>query len=161
MSGRAMAAIGANGRRAFLPGSRSPPATEQAIYGDRDGAELRFHADAEAVTSPTRSSSGAQDPSCSTAIVMSTEAVERPIGMVMYNCPDGDVTGDDLVPARSGRAWSIASDGGRDRQSAAGRRPAAAKILLPGLGPAIRHSSAWGEGKARSPWDCSDFKGCE
>jgi len=38
---------------------------------------------------------------------------------------------------------------------------AAEKLVLPGLGPAIRESSAWGEGKASvAPWDVLSFKEC-
>jgi hypothetical protein len=38
---------------------------------------------------------------------------------------------------------------------------AAERLVLPGLGPAIRESSAWGEGKASvAPWDVLTFKEC-
>jgi hypothetical protein len=135
-----------------------------AIYGDRDGAyELRF----SPVTSEAMASSHQFKLSAlktrvvMNGYVMSSDDPERTMGMLMFNCPDGDVTGADLDACMvwQGFVYRTKESGLDNLQS--GDSPAAEKIVFPGLGPAIRQSSAWGDGKAKvAPWDVLDFKGC-
>jgi 2-oxoglutarate dehydrogenase E2 component (dihydrolipoamide succinyltransferase) len=86
----------------------------------------------------------------------------RSIGMVMFHCPDGDATGADLEACTiwQGMVYGMSAKGEMaNLQPEAGE--AADKVVLPGIGPAIRGSSIWGEGKASvAPWDVLDFKGC-
>ncbi len=137
----------------------------KAIYADRDGAyELRFSPIAsEAVTSSHRFKLSALKTSVvMDGYVMSSDDPERTMGMVLFNCPDGDVTGADLDACTvwQGFVYRATADGGLDNLQS-GDSSAAEKIVFPGLGPAIRQSSAWGDGKAKvAPWDVLDFKGC-
>jgi hypothetical protein len=136
-----------------------------AVYTDRDGAyELRF--------SPLNSEAAAASNQFKIKVlktsmvldgyVMPSEDPDRSIGMVMFNCPGGDVTGDDLNACTiwQGMVYGIDAKGALDNlQPEAGA--AAEKILLPGIGPAIRASSIWGAGKASvAPWDVLNFKEC-
>jgi len=136
-----------------------------AIYGDRDGAyELRFSPiTSEAMTSTHQFKlSALKSPVVMNGYVMSSDDPERTMGMVMFNCPDGDVTGADLDACMvwQGFVYRASANGGLDNLQS-GDSPAAEKIVFPGLGPAIRQSSAWGDGKAKvAPWDVLDFKGC-
>lgn len=137
----------------------------KAIYADRDGAyELRFSPiTSEAVSSSHQFKLSALKTSVvMDGYVMSSADPERTMGMVLFNCPDGDVTGADLDACTvwQGFVYRAIADGGLDNLQS-GDSPAAEKIVLPGLGPAIRQSSAWGDGKASvAPWDVLDFKGC-
>ncbi len=135
-----------------------------AIYGDRDGAyELRFSPiTSEAMTSTHQFKLSALKTSVvMNGYVMSSDDPERTMGMVMFNCPDGDVTGADLDACMVWQGFVYrTNEGGLDNLQS-GDSPAAEKIVFPGLGPAIRQSSAWGDGKAKvAPWDVLDFKGC-
>ncbi|WP_455874033.1 hypothetical protein [Rhizobium yanglingense] len=136
-----------------------------AVYADRDGAyELRF--------SPLGSEAAAASNQfkinvLKTSIVldgfvMPSEDPDRAIGIVMFNCPDGDVTGADLDACTiwQGPVYSVRAAGELDNLQPEAER-AADRIVLPGLGPAIRESSIWGEGKATvAPWDVLTFKEC-
>ncbi len=136
----------------------------QAIYGDRDGAyELRFSPiTSEAMTSSHRFRlSALKTPVVMDGYVMASDDPARTMGMVLFNCPDGDVTGADLDACTVWQGFIYrTSEGGLDNLQS-GDSPAADRIVFPGLGPAIRQSSAWGEGKAEvAPWDVLDLKGC-
>lgn len=138
---------------------------EQAVYTDRDGAyELRF--------APLNSSSAAASnqfkvSAVNTSVVMEgyvmpSEDPVRAIGILMFNCPEGDVTGADLDACTvwQGAVYGMDAKGEMDNLQPEGAA-AAEKLVLPGLGPAIRESSAWGEGKASvAPWDVLTFKEC-
>ncbi|MBX5214988.1 MULTISPECIES: hypothetical protein [unclassified Rhizobium] len=138
---------------------------EQAVYVDRDGAyELRF--------APLNSASAAASnqfkvSALKTAVVMEgyimpSEDPVRAIGILMFNCPEGDVTGADLDACTvwQGAVYGMDAKGEIDNLLPEGAA-AAEKLVLPGLGPAIRESSAWGEGKASvAPWDVLTFKEC-
>ena len=137
----------------------------KAIYADRDGAyELRFSPiTSEAVSSSHQFKLSALKTSVvMDGYVMSSDDPGRTMGMVLFNCPDGDVTGADLDACTvwQGFVYRAGAGGGLDNLQS-GDSPAAEKIVFPGLGPAIRQSSAWGDGKASvAPWDVLDFKGC-
>ncbi|WP_244499579.1 hypothetical protein [Rhizobium sp. AC44/96] len=136
-----------------------------AVYTDRDGAyELRF--------SPLNSEAAAASNQFKIKVlktsmvldgyVMPSEEPDRSIGMIMFNCPGGDVTGDDLNACTiwQGMVYGVDAKGEMNNlEPEAGA--AADKIVLPGIGPAIRASSIWGEGKAYvAPWDVLNFKEC-
>ncbi|PDT17147.1 hypothetical protein CO670_07850 [Rhizobium sp. J15] len=138
---------------------------ERAVYIDRDGAyELRF--------APLNSSSAAASnqfkvSALKTSVVMEgyvmpSEDPVRAIGILMFNCPEGDVTGADLDACTvwQGAVYGMDAKGEMDNLQPEGAA-AAERLVLPGLGPAIRESSAWGEGKASvAPWDVLTFKEC-
>ncbi|HXV29533.1 MAG TPA: hypothetical protein VD840_04290 [Sinorhizobium sp.] len=95
-------------------------------------------------------------------VVMWSEEPERPNGIVMHNCPEGDVTGEEL---RACTVWQgvvyTVDEAGHVGLLEAEDAPAAQQILLPDFGPSLRASSAWGKRKGQT--DSSDvfrLKGC-
>lgn len=138
---------------------------EQAVYVDRDAAyELRF----TPLNSPSAAASNQFKVSAlRTSVVMegyvmASEDPVRAIGILMFNCPEGDATGADLNACTvwQGAVYGMNAEGELDNLQPEGAA-AAEKLVLPGLGPAIRESSAWGEGKASvAPWDVLIFKEC-
>jgi hypothetical protein len=136
---------------------------EQAIYGDADGAyELRFEpvGSASAATSNHFKVKIAKTDLVLDGIVMQSDEPVRANGMIMNNCPDGDVTGDDIAACTvwQGLIYSISADGKVALLPGEGME-AAWQILLPDFGPAIRNSSIWGKATV-APWDVLTFKGC-
>lgn len=137
----------------------------KAIYADQAGGyELSFEpvGSEAAVTSNLFKISLAGASLSLDGVVMASGEPERPNGIVMHNCPTGDVTGAELAACTvwEGPIYTIDSAGkvgllqGEDA-------PAAEKILLPAFGPSLRASTAWGEGKAQSDSsDVFEFKGC-
>ncbi len=138
---------------------------ELAVYGDRDGvAEIDFSSarDRAAVTNGFRMMFG--DGVRLDGIVMWNEGEpSRPIGALMYQCPEGDVTGDELAACTvwSGVIYAADEHGGIDLLPAEGK-DAPKTLILSGLGPALHDSTAHGPaGFSRAPWDVFTLKGCQ
>ena len=138
---------------------------EHAIYADRDGAyELTFEAvDSEAASSAYRFSMAVKNSDVKLdGFVMGSEPVDRPNGILFHNCPEGDVTGDDLAKCTVWQGVIYAGAGGKIALLPPTGSVAASEILLPGFGPALRDSTAWGTKMATVvPWDVLTFKGCK
>jgi hypothetical protein len=86
----------------------------------------------------------------------------RANGILMFNCPDGDATGAELNACTiwQGAVYGVSAQGDVDNLQPEAAS-AADKVVLPGLGAAIRASSVWGSGKATvAPWDVLTFKEC-
>ncbi len=137
---------------------------EQAIYADPDGAyELRFEpvGSASAATSNHFKLAVLKTDLVLDGVVMEAGDPPRPAGMIMNKCPEGDVTGADIAACTIWEGVLYAAD-------AAGKigllppegSEAAAQILLPDLGPAIRSSSIWGKATV-APFDVLALKGCK
>jgi hypothetical protein len=93
--------------------------------------------------------------------VMPSEPVSRTNGFLFNNCPEGDITGDDIAACTVWQGVIYANDKGRIDLLPGQGADAAPEILLPGFGPALQDSSAWGPGKATvAPWDVLTLKGC-
>jgi hypothetical protein len=138
---------------------------ERAIYADRDGAyELAFEpVDSEAASSSYRFSMAVKNTDVKLeGFVMGSEPVDRPNGILFHDCPEGDVTGEDLAKCTVWEGVIYAGAQGKIALLPPTGSDAAQEILLPGFGPAIRDSSAWGAGKASVvPWDVLVLKGCK
>lgn len=96
-------------------------------------------------------------------IVMWTEGVARPHGMLMHKCPEGDVTGEELAACTvwEGVVYAVDEQGHIDLLPPEGA-DAAAQLLLPDLGPSLRHSAAYGmNGLSKMPWDAFKLSGCQ
>lgn len=135
----------------------------RAIYGDADGAyELRFApVDAESATTSNRFDVVALKADIKLeGFVMLSGDPERANGMVMHNCPEGDVTGDDLAACMiwQGVVYSVSSAGKIDLLPAE-TAVAAQQLLLPDFGPGVMASSI-GDKLAVAPWDVFAFKRC-
>ncbi|WP_052183090.1 hypothetical protein [Rhizobium sp. YS-1r] len=96
--------------------------------------------------------------------IMYDEETRRPGGMVMNNCPEGDATGAEL---RACTIWTgvpyilDVATGHIDILGPEGSEAPDA-ILMPGFGPAIRHSALWDKSGLRQvPWDLYEFKECK
>lgn len=93
--------------------------------------------------------------------VMPSDPVDRTNGMLFYNCPEGDATGDDLAACMVWQGVIYGSDQGRIELLPQQGEKAAKEILLPGFGPALQASAAWKKIKATVvPWDVLTLKGC-
>jgi len=138
---------------------------ELAVYTDRDGAasiEFRPVAPDAAVHTNTFRVLFSQNGIAAEGVVLWTEGVPRPTGIVMHGCPEGDVTGEELAACTvwQGVIYTV------DDASEVGLLPregaAATKLLLPDFGPSVRHSSLYGEGGISIlPWDVFDISGCQ
>lgn len=94
--------------------------------------------------------------------VMQSDDPPQSNGIILFNCPGGDVTGAELSACTVWQGTISASDeaGKTDVLPSEGAE-AAARLLLPDFGPAVRKSSIWGEGKATvAPSDVLTLKGC-
>jgi hypothetical protein len=76
--------------------------------------------------------------------VIESDEPALPEGMVLYNCPDGDVTGADIEACT---VWQnvvyAVGDDGKIGYLPSGQRPAVLQLLLADFGRAFRFSSAW------------------
>lgn len=86
--------------------------------------------------------------------------IERPVGMLLNNCPEGDVTGADLAACTvwKGIVYGVDATGHVDLLPPEGAN-APDVLLLPGFGPAVMASSL-GKGLKAGPWDVFELKGC-
>lgn len=137
---------------------------ELAVFGDRDDAatvEFVPTGEGAAVTNTFRMVIG--DGVVLDGIVMWSADVSRPNGMLMHNCPEGDVTGEELAActAWQGVIYTADASGGVGLLPAEGTAAPQA-LIFPDLGPALSHSSAYGEkGFSKLPWDVFALKGCQ
>ena len=139
---------------------------ERAIYTDRDGAyELAFEpvgSEAAAVTHRFKVRATRGELLLDGHIMLGDE-VPRSIGMIMHNCPEGDVTGEEIAACTvwQGVAYPLDPAGTPGELVPAEGDGAADRLLLAGFGPALRFSNAWEEKKLSvAPWDVLTYKGC-
>ena len=149
---------------AFGPGAAAGCLQEQAIYADPDGAyELRFEpvGSESAATSNHFKLAVMKTDLVMDGIVMEAGDPPRPAGMIMNNCPEGDTTGDEIAACTiwEGVVYSADAAGKIGLLPPEGHE-AAAQILLPDLGPAIRSSTIWGKATV-APFDVLSLKGCK
>ncbi|MDO6964901.1 hypothetical protein [Rhizobium alvei] len=147
-----------------LPAQAASCRQEHAVYRDSDNAyELAFEpVDSEASSSSHRFTLKVLNkPVVLEGYVLPSEPVNRPNGMIFYNCPEGDVTGADLAACTVWQGVIYAHyDAHIDLLPPQGSA-AAAQILLPGFGPSVRASNVWGKDKAMVvPWDVLTLKDC-
>ena len=138
---------------------------ELAVYADRDkvaSIEFRPVAPDAAVHTAEFRVLFSQNGIVADGIVLWTEGVPRPTGIVMHDCPEGDATGEELAACTvwQGVIYAVDEAGGIDllpRQGAAAK-----KLLLPDFGPSVRHSALYGaDGISIVPWDVFEISGCQ
>ncbi|CAK7258228.1 MULTISPECIES: hypothetical protein [unclassified Shinella] len=137
---------------------------DRARYADRDGAyELTFE--------PVGSDAAATSHHFKLKILASGVVLDgvvmpgdpaRSNGMVMHDCPEGDVTGEEIAACTVWEGVIYALDGAGDAGLLPEEGAAAAEtLLLSGFGPSVRYSTLWDDGKATvAPWDVFRRKGC-
>ena len=138
---------------------------ELAVYADRDGAasiEFRPVAPDAAVHTGEFRVLFSQNGVVADGIVLWTEGVPRPTGIVMHGCPEGDVTGEELAACTvwQGVIYAVDETGAIGLLPRQG--PAARRLLLPDFGPSVRHSALYGaDGISIVPWDVFEMSGCQ
>jgi len=136
-----------------------------AVYGEaRSGAEIDFTPTGTSATITNTFRMILDNNVVLDGIAMWTEgAAGRPHGSLMYKCPNGDVTGDELAACTlwEGVIYSA------DDKGVAGLLPAEGveapqNLIFPDLGPALERSTAHGAGGfTKVPWDIFVLKGCQ
>ncbi|RUU25874.1 hypothetical protein [Mesorhizobium sp. M6A.T.Ce.TU.016.01.1.1] len=137
---------------------------ELAVYGDAESAaEIDFRPTMESAVVTNTFKMVLDNSVVLDGIVMWTEGVARPHGSLMYKCPTGDVTGDELAACT---VWEGVVYSGDDKGNIA-LLPAegvdAPKTLIfPDLGPSLQMLAASGtNGFSKVPWDVFSLKGCQ
>ena len=137
---------------------------DRAVYADRDGGyELTFEpvgSNAAATSHHFKLKVLASDLVLD-GIVMPGDP-ERSNGMVMHNCPEGDVTGEEIAACTvwEGVIYTLDVAGDANLLPDQGAK-AAETLLFAGFGPSLRYSTLWDEGKAKAvPQDVFKRKGC-
>jgi hypothetical protein len=152
---------------AFLPAGLAYAGActqERAVYADDKGIyELTF----QAVDPESSASSHSFKMTIKNTklvldgYVMSSEPVNRSNGFLFNNCPEGDITGDDIAACTVWQGVIYGHEKGRIELLPEQGKTAADEVLLAGFGPALQASAAWGPNKATVvPWDVLVLKGC-
>ena len=137
---------------------------DRAVYEDRDGGyALSFEpvgSDAAATSHHFKLEILASGVVLD-GIVMPGDPV-RSNGMVMHDCPEGDVTGEEIAACTvwEGVIYTLDAAGEAGLLPDGGAK-AAETLLLAGFGPSLRYSALWEAGKASAvPQDVFRRKGC-
>jgi hypothetical protein len=138
---------------------------ELAVYGDLEqAAELDFVPvkDSATITNGFRMILD-NDTVLDGIVQWSDDGVRRPRGALMYKCPEGDVTGDELVACTVWEGVIYTSDGQGNIELLPAEGVDAPKTLIfPDLGPSLRFSAAYGSaGFSKVPRDVFALKGCQ
>jgi hypothetical protein len=136
-----------------------------AVYGEpRSGAEIDFTPTGTSATITNTFRMILDNNVVLDGIAMWTEgATGRPHGSLMYKCPTGDVTGDELAACTLWQGVIYSADD----KGVAGLLPAEGvdapkNLIFPELGPALEMSAAHGAGGfTKVPWDIFVLKGCQ
>jgi hypothetical protein len=138
--------------------------SELAVYGDLEGAaEIDFTPTGGSATVTNTFRMILDNDVVLNGIVMWNEDVRRPNGSLMYKCPEGDVTGGELAACTLWSGVIYTSD----EKGTIGLLPAEGvdapkTLILPDLGPSLRHSLAYGgKGFSKVPSDVFVMKGCQ
>ena len=135
---------------------------EKAVYREADtGLELVFTAASGENTPVTHGFSTMIGTLKLNGHVMYDPEIERPVGMLMNDCPEGDVTGADIAACTvwKGIIYGIDEATGHADLLPSEGADAPDALLLPGFGPSVLASSA-GKGLEAGPWDVFEFKEC-
>ncbi|WP_287114288.1 hypothetical protein [Mesorhizobium sp.] len=137
---------------------------ELAVYGDAESAaEIGFRPTGGSAVVTNTFKMVLDNSVVLDGIVMWTEGVARPHGSLMYKCPTGDVTGDELAACTvwEGVVYSADEKGNIALLPAEGV-DAPKALIFPDLGPSLQMSSAYGaNGFSKVPWDVFSLKGCQ
>jgi hypothetical protein len=135
---------------------------EKAIYVGSDGYGLSFQAVGSSAAAVSHRFDLTNGTSRFTGYLMDSEEPVRTIAHVEKDCPEGDVTGEDIAActAYEGYVYALAAGGTVSNVPLAGD-PAAQHLLFTGLGPALSASPLSAKYKL-SPLaaDLFEFKEC-
>jgi hypothetical protein len=137
---------------------------ELAVYGDPEhAAGIDFSPTGESAVVTNSFKMALDNSVVLDGIVMWTDGVARPHGSLMYKCPTGDVTGEELDACTvwEGVIYS-ADDKGNIALLPAEGADAPKTLIFPDLGPSLQMSAAYGaDGFSKVPWDVFSLKGCQ
>lgn len=137
---------------------------ELATYADSDGlAELEFMPTKGAATVSNTFKLLLGGDVVMDGIVQWTQEASRPYGMLMYKCPEGDVTGEemDACTAWQGVVYTANESGTIGLLPAEGAE-APKTLVLSDLAASLRLSKAFGAGGfSKLPSDVFALKGCQ
>lgn len=92
--------------------------------------------------------------------IMFDEELQRQVGMVMHNCPEGDATGADIRACTIWQGIVYGIDGKGDVGLVPlGGEDAPPTLLFAGFGASLRASKIGGR-FSPAPWDAFSLKGC-
>ena len=136
-----------------------------AVYGEvQSGAEIDFTPTGSSATITNSFRMILDNNTVLDGIAMWTEgSAARPHGSLMYKCPTGDVTGEELAACTvwEGVIYS-ADDKGTIGLLPAEGADAPKSLILPDLGPSLEMSAAYSPaGFSKVPWDIFVLKGCQ
>ena len=136
-----------------------------AVYGEvQSGAEIDFTPTGSSATITNSFRMILDNNIVLDGIAMWTEgSAARPHGSLMYKCPTGDVTGEELAACTvwEGVVYS-ADDKGNIALLPAEKVDAPRSLIFPDLGASLQMSAAYGEnGFSKVPWDVFLLKGCQ
>jgi hypothetical protein len=137
---------------------------ELSVYGDKNGvAGIDFTPRGEAAAVTNRFRMVFDKGIVLDGLVMWSEGVERPNGMLSYQCPEGDVTGEELETCTVWQGVVYTADGaGNIDFLPAERADAPQTLIFPDLAFSLRYSSAYGEdGLTKLPADVFALQGCQ
>jgi len=137
---------------------------ELAVYGDaQSGSEIDFTPTGTSATVTNTFRLILDNNVVLNGIVMWNEGVARPNGALMYKCPEGDTTGDELAACTPWHGVIYTSDDkGNIGLLPAEGVEAPKTLILPDLGPVLHQSSAYGGGGfSKVPSDVFMLKGCQ
>lgn len=147
-----------------LPALAEECMQEKAVYVDMDNAyELRFESMGSESSVSNKFKLAVRNTNIvAEGVVMRSDDQLRADGRIMFECPEGDITGADLRACTVWQGMVYASDlKGHIRALPGEGESAADRLFLPALGPSIQKSPLWGKGKATiAPWDVLSLKGC-
>ncbi|AZO20963.1 MULTISPECIES: hypothetical protein [unclassified Mesorhizobium] len=136
-----------------------------AVYGEaQSGAEIDFTPTGTSATITNSFRMILDNNTVLDGIAMWTEgSASRPHGSLMYKCPTGDVTGEELAACTvwEGVIYRADEKGGVGLLPAEGA-DAPKSLIFPDLGPSLQMSAAYGPaGFSKVPWDVFTLKGCQ
>ncbi|TPK92316.1 MULTISPECIES: hypothetical protein [unclassified Mesorhizobium] len=134
-----------------------------AVYGEaQSGAEIDFTPTGTSATITNAFRMILDNNVVLDGIAMWTEgSAARPHGSLMYKCPTGDVTGEELAACTvwEGVIYSADEEGTIGLLPAEGA-DAPKSLIFPDLGPSLEMSAAYGPGGfSKVPWDIFVLKG--
>ncbi|MDX8527363.1 hypothetical protein RFM68_22945 [Mesorhizobium sp. MSK_1335] len=146
-------------------GAQAACPIQLAVYGEaQSGAEIDFTPAGTSATVTNTFRMILDNNVVLDGIAMWTEgSAARPHGSLMYKCPTGDVTGEELAACTvwEGVIYSADDKGSIGLLPAEGA-DAPQSLILPDLGPSLEMSAAYGPaGFSKVPWDIFVLKGCQ
>ena len=137
---------------------------ELSIYGDRDdAASIDFRPTGDSVVVTNTFKMALDKGIVLDGMVMWSEGVRRPYASLMYQCPEGDVTGQEIAECTLWEGVVYAADaGGNIGLIPAEGTDAPQTLIFPDLGPTLRMSAPYAaNGLSTVPWDVFALKGCQ